>query len=65
MRSEGTYYATAMDINGKLSDTVSVTFVKTSLNANGGFVSPAAVLTAKGNSFDLPTPTRSGFAYLG
>ncbi len=65
VRSEGTYYATAMDIDGKLSGTVSVTFVKTSLNANGGFVSPAAVLTAKGNSFDLPTPTRSGFAYLG
>ena len=65
VRSEGTYYATAMDIDGKLSDTVSVTFVKTSLNANGGFVSPAAVLTAKGNSFDLPTPTRSGYAYLG
>lgn len=65
VRSEGTYYAAAKDIDGKLSDTVSVTFVKTTLNANGGFVSPASVLTAKGNSFDLPVPTRSGYTYLG
>ena len=59
----GTYYLTAKDSAGNVSSTVSKTFYKTSLNANGGSVSPANVLTMSGNSFTLPTPTRSGYSF--
>lgn len=61
----GTYYATAVDTSGNLSETASVTFFRTTLNATGGAVSPDAILTAEGNSFTFPTPTRSGFTYRG
>ncbi|MBR1531098.1 MAG: leucine-rich repeat protein [Eubacterium sp.] len=61
----GTYYLTVKDTSGNLSDTVSITFYKTTLNADGGSVSPASVLTKLGNSFTFPTPSRSGFTYQG
>lgn len=63
--SAGTYYLTAKDICGNVSDTVSVTFFKTTLNANNGSVSPSSVLTKSGSSFTFPTPTRSGYLYQG
>ena len=63
--SAGTYYATAVDTSGNVSSTVSITFYKTTLNANGGSVSPSSVLTKSGNSFTFPTPTRSNYNYVG
>ena len=63
--SSGTYYATAVDTSGNVSSTVSITFYKTTLNANGGSVSPTSVLTKSGNSFTFPTPTRSNYTYVG
>lgn len=63
--SGGTYYLTVEDTSGNLSDTVSVTFYKTGLNTNGGSVSPSYVITKSGNSFILPTPTRSGYIFNG
>ena len=60
----GTYYAT-LNFGKTISKTVSITFYKTTLNANGGSVSPAYVLTKAGNSFGFPTPSRSGYSYKG
>ena len=59
----GTYYLTAKDSSGNVSTTVSKTFYQTALNANGGSVSPASVITASGNSFLLPAPTRDGYTF--
>ena len=59
----GTYYLTVKDTSDNLSDTVSITFFTTTLNANGGSVSPASVLTQSGKAFPLPTPTRSGYTF--
>ena len=63
--SAGTYYATAVDTSGNVSSTVSITFYKTTLNANGGSISQTSVLTKSGNSFTFPTPTRSNYTYVG
>lgn len=63
--SAGTYYATAVDTSGNVSSTVSITFYKTTLNANGGSVNPTSVLTKSGNPFTFPTPTRSNYSYVG
>lgn len=63
--SAGTYYATAVDTSGNVSATVSITFYKTTLNANGGSVSTTSVLTKSGNSFTFPTPTRNNYTYTG
>ncbi len=59
----GTYYLTAKDAAGNVSATVSKTFYKTTLNAGSGSVSPSSVITASGNSFALPTPTRTGYTF--
>lgn len=61
----GTYYATVIDTSGNVSTTQSITFYKTTLNANGGTVSPTSVLTKSGNSFTFPTPTRSNYSCKG
>lgn len=61
----GTYYFTVRDTSGNVSSTYSVTFYRTTLNANGGSVSPSSVLTKSGNSFTLPTPKRNGYSYKG
>lgn len=63
--TSGTYYLTVKDTSGNLSNTYSVTFYKTTLNANGGSVSPSSIITASGNSFTFPTPTKSGYTYNG
>lgn len=63
--SAGTYYLTVKDTAGNLSTTYSVTYYKTTLNANGGSVSPSYVITKSGNSFTFPTPTKSGYEYKG
>ena len=63
--SAGTYYLTVKDTSGNVSNTVSVTFYKTTLDANGGSVSPSSVLTRSGNSFTFPVPSRSGYTYQG
>ena len=61
----GTYYLTVKDTSGNVSTNYSITFYKTTLNANGGSVSPPSVLTKSGNSFTFPTPTRSGYTCNG
>ena len=61
--SAGTYYLTVKDTSGNLSGTVSITYYKTTLNANGGSVLPTSVLTEFGNYFTLPTPTRNGYSF--
>ena len=63
--SAGTYYLTVKDTSGNLSNTSSITFYKTTLDANGGSVSPSNVLTKSGDSFTLPTPLRSGYTFKG
>ncbi len=63
-----TYYFVVKDTSGNTSPTsppYSITFYKTTLDANGGSVSPSSVLTAAGKSFTLPTPTRSGYTFDG
>ena len=62
--SSGTYYLTVKDTSGNVYQT-SATFYKTTLNANGGSVSPTSITTKSGNSFTFPTPTRSGYTYNG
>lgn len=61
----GRYYLTVKDTAGNISDTVSITFYKTTLNANSGSVSPTSVLTQSGKSFTLPTPTRDNYSFEG
>ena len=64
--SAGTYYLTVKDTSGNVSTNYSITFYKTTLNANGGSVSPTAVLTRSGNSFTFPVPTIVGsYTYAG
>ena len=63
--SPGTYYLTVKDTSGNVSSNYSITFYKTALNATGGDVVPAYVLTKSGDSFTFPTPTKSGYMYLG
>ena len=63
--SSGTYYLTVKDSSGNISSTDAKVFYKTTLDANGGSVSPANVVTMSGNSFKLPTPAKSGYTFLG
>ena len=63
--SPGTYYLTVKNKNGKVSSNYSITFYKTTLNANGGSVSSTSVLTKSENTFTLPTPQKSGYECLG
>ncbi|MCR5781788.1 MAG: InlB B-repeat-containing protein [Clostridia bacterium] len=63
--SPGTYYFTVKDENGNVSPNYSITFYKTTFDANGGSVSPASVLTKEGNTFTFPTPSRSGYTFDG
>ena len=60
----GTSYLTVKDTSGNIYQTSKV-FYKTTLNANGGSVTPASVFTMSGNSFTFPTPTKSGNTYIG
>lgn len=61
----GTYYLTVKDTSGNLSETVSITMLQTTLDANAGSVTPAYVLTESGQSFVLPSAERSGYNHLG
>lgn len=61
----GTYYLTVKDINGNISDTYSVRFYKTVLNANGGNVPVNYVITKEGNSFTMPIPTKDSSIFNG
>lgn len=63
--SPGTYYLTVKDTSGNISSTVAATFYKTTLNANGGTVSPSAVITMSGNSFQMPVPKRDNYTFVG
>ena len=65
INTEGTYYLVVKDKAGNLSDSKSITLYKTTLNANGGSVSPESVLTASGKSFTLPIPIYSGKSFSG
>lgn len=59
----GTYYLTVKDKSGNVSETVSATFYKTTLDARGGEVYPDTIITMEGNSFTLPTPERDGYEF--
>ena len=59
----GTYYLTAKDAMGNLSETQVITFYRTALDAAGGLVTPASVLTPAGASFVLPQPSRNGYTF--
>lgn len=61
----GTYYLTLKDASGNVSKTYSVTFYKTTLDGNGGEVSPKSVLTMSGNSFAFPSATKYGYRLEG
>lgn len=61
---EGTYYLTAKDISGNVSETYSISFVKTSFNTNSDSVLDS-VLTESGKSFILPVPQKSGYTFVG
>ena len=63
--SAGTYYLIAKDAAGNTSALASVTFYKTTLNGNGGNVSPNYVISKSSTSFILPSATRSGYTFLG
>lgn len=65
LSSPGTYYLTVKDTSGNISSNATITLYKTTLNGNGGTVSPNEVLTMKGNSFDMPVPKRDGYTFLG
>lgn len=45
--------------------TIKANHLTVSYNANGGKVSPVSKLVPKGSVYDLPTPTKSGAAFLG
>lgn len=62
--NSGTYYLIVKDADGNTA-TDNATFYKTTLNANGGNVSPTSILTNKGNSVVLPTPTKINCEFLG
>lgn len=61
----GTYYLNVKDTSENVSANYSIVFYKTTLNANGGSVSPSTILTQDGNSIDFPDPTRNGYEFDG
>lgn len=61
----GNWYLTVRDINGNVSQTYSVFMIKTTLNAQGGNGVPSYVITKSGNSFILPTPSKTGYMFQG
>lgn len=63
--NSGTYYLTVKDISGNVSDTVSVTFYKISLELNGGEVTPTYILSPSDNKINLPIPTKNGYVFIG
>lgn len=63
--SAGTYYLVVKDTSGNVSTSHSITFYKTTLEANGGSVSPSYVITKDGNTLTLPTPTNSNLTFVG
>lgn len=66
INATGTYYLTTRDIYGNISSNKpSFTFYRTYLNANGGSVSLNSILTKNNSTVNLPTPTRSGYTFLG
>ena len=56
--SAGTYYLIAKDVAGNATST-SVTFYKTTFDANGGSLSINYIITKSGNSVTVPAPTNS------
>ena len=60
----GTWYLAVQDAAGNRT-TSSKVFYKTTFETNGGSVTPASVVTMTGNSFTLPTPTRTGYTFDG
>ena len=57
VNEDKTYYFSCKDEDGNVSATISKKFYKTSFDMKNGTVAPTSVLTAKDNSFNLPTPT--------
>jgi len=47
-----------LDVNGNLSETYSITFYETALDAQGGTVVPEKVVSLANYKINLPTPTR-------
>ena len=60
-RAYGIYYFSVKDIHGMVT-TTSREFFETKFSVENGSVTPASVITLKGNSFALPTPrAKSGY----
>lgn len=61
----GTYYLTAVDTAGNLSNTVSAEFCSTRLETDGGNVSASTIISVKGKLISLPVPSRNGYDFIG
>lgn len=61
----GTYYLAVKDTSGNVSEKYSLSFCKTTLDANGGGVSPSYIITQSGSSIALPIPTRDRYNFIG
>ncbi|MCI6653009.1 MAG: Ig-like domain-containing protein [Ruminococcus sp.] len=61
----GTYYLTVKDLCGNISNTVSITYYKISLETNGAEVYPSYIISASDNSIDLPIPIKNGYIFVG
>ena len=63
--SSGTYYFAVKDTYGNFSTTKSITFYKTTLNANGGSITPSYIITQSNTSVTPPEPILNGNAFYG
>lgn len=63
--SSGTYYFAVKDTYGNFSTTKSITFYKTTLNANGGSITPSYIITQSNTSVTPPEPIWNGNAFYG
>ena len=61
-RAHGIYYFSVKDIHGMVT-TTSREFFETKFSVENGSVTPASVITLKGNSFILPTPESRNQGY--
>ena len=63
--SSGTYYFAVKDTYGNFSTTKSITFYKTTFNANGGSITPSYIITQSNTSVTPPEPIWNGNAFYG
>ncbi|MBR2152141.1 MAG: InlB B-repeat-containing protein [Clostridia bacterium] len=65
INAPGVYYIAIEDANGNISNTVSITFYETLLDAMGGEISIESILTKAGNTIELPLATKDGYTFIG